>query len=170
MQLQRIQRRARKINYKSEDIQEALDAFISSLGLDTSAEIYNYIGMCYYHLHYFNKAIFNINKAISMPDVRAVYYYNLAQVYYTLKDTTNYQRYMGLIKDFQPTKWQDYIDLSGIMLATESKNSAILMLNQGIEKFPKVKELYIEKLKIYDLTNDLQGVGQTKLEMENAFK
>ena len=44
------------------------------------------------------------------------------------------------------------------------------MLNKGIDKYPKVKELYLEKLKIYDLTEDLQGIGQTKLEMENAFR
>ena len=56
------------------------------------------------------------------------------------------------------------------MFDTESKNSAILVLNKGIEKFPKVKELYLEKLKIYDLTNDVQGVGQTKLEIESVFK
>lgn len=159
-----------RINYQSEDIQDALDAFQSSLSSETSPEIYNYIGMCHYNLHDFNKAIHNINKAISMPDTRVLYYYNLAQIYYTLKDNTNYLRYMALVKDFQPVKWQDYIDLSGIMLDSDSKNSAILVLNQGIEKYPKVKELYLEKLKIYDLTNDLQGVGQTKLEMESVFK
>lgn len=159
-----------KINYQNEEIQEALDAFNSSLSANTSAEIYNYMGMCYYTQHDFNKAILNINKAISKPDSRVLYYYNLAQVYYTLKDNVNYLRYMNLVKDFQPAKWQDYIDLSGILLDSDSKNSAILVLNQGIEKYPKVKELYLEKLKIYDLTDDMQGAGQTKLEMENVFK
>lgn len=159
-----------KINYKNEDIQDALDAFKSSVSSETTPEIYNYIGMCYFNLHDFNKAILNINKAISLPDTRVLYYYNLAQVYYTLKDNTNYSRYMSLVKDFQPATCQDYIDLSGILLDSESKNAAILVLNQGIEKYPKVKELYLEKLKIYDLTNDTQGIGQTKLEMESIFK
>ncbi|MBO6272411.1 tetratricopeptide repeat protein [bacterium] len=159
-----------KINYQNEDIQDALDAFTSAVNLNTSSEVYNYIGMCYYNLHDFNKAIANINKAISMPDTRVLYYYNLAQVYYTLKDNTNYTRYMSFVKNYQPSSCQDYIDLGGILLDADSKNSAILVLNQGIEKYPKVKELYLEKLKIYDLTNDLQGIGQTKLEMENAFK
>lgn len=126
--------------------------------------------MCYFNLHDFNKAILNINRAISMPNTRVLYYYNLAQIYYTLKDNTNYLRYMNLVKDFQPGKWQDYIDLSGIFLDSDSKNSAILVLNQGIERYPKVKELYLEKLKIYDLTDDSQGAGQTKLEMEQVFK
>lgn len=159
-----------KLNYKSDDIQDALDAFNSTVGKETSAEIYNYIGMCYYNLHDFNKAILNVNKAISMPDTRVIYYYNLAQIYKTLKDEMSYKRYMNLVKDFQPLKWQDYIDLSEILYQTESKNSAILTINQGIEKYPKIKELYIKKLKIYEQTHDIQGMGQTKLEMENAFK
>lgn len=159
-----------RINYQNEDIQDALDAFNSSLTSDTPPEIYNYIGMCYYNLHDFNKAIININKAIAMPNNRVIYYYNLAQVYNTLKDTLSYNKYMGLVKNYQPNKFQDYIDLSGILLDSESKNSALLVINQGIEKYPKVKELYLEKLKIYDLTDDLQGINQTKLEMENAFK
>ena len=159
-----------KINYQNEDYQEALDSFLSSLSSSSSSEIYNYVGMCYYNLHDFNKAIININKAITMPDTRVIYYYNLAQVYYTLKDGTNYMRYMSLVRDFQPLTCQDYIDMSGILLDSESKNSAIIVLNKGIEKYPKVKELYLEKLKIYDLTKDFQGMGQTKLEIESVFK
>ena len=159
-----------KLNYKSDDIQDALDAFNSTVGTDTPAEIYNYIGMCYFNLHDFNKAILNVNKAISMPDTRVIYYYNLAQIYKILKDDMNYERYIGLVKQFKPSKWEDYVDLSEVMFRTESKNSAILVLNQGIEKYPKVKELYLKKMKIYEQTHDMQGMGQTKLEMENAFK
>ena len=159
-----------RIDYQNEDIQEALDTFNSAISSDTDSEIYNYIGMCYFNLHDFNKAILNINRAISMPDPRVLYYYNLAQVYYTLKDSINYNKYMELVKNFKPKTYQDYIDLSGILLDSESKNSAIMMLNKGIEQYPRVKELYLEKLKIYDLTDDMQGAGQTKLEMESAFK
>ena len=159
-----------KINYQTDDIQDALDNFSSALCSNSTSEVYNYIGMCYYNLHDFNKAITNINKAISMPDARVLYYYNLAKIYYTLKDNTNYTKYMDMVKNFQPTTCQDYIDMSGILLDSESKNAALSMLNKGIDKYPKVKELYLEKLKIYDLTEDLQGIGQTKLEMENAFR
>ena len=126
--------------------------------------------MCYFNLHDFNKALLNINRAISMPDSRVLYYYNLAQIYYTLKDNIGYNKYMELVKNFNPKTAQDYIDMSGILLDSESKNSAIMMLNKGIAQYPKTKELYLEKLKIYDLTDDVQGAGQTKLEMENAFK
>ncbi|MCM1264670.1 MAG: tetratricopeptide repeat protein [Candidatus Gastranaerophilales bacterium] len=159
-----------KINYQTDDIQDALENFTSALNKNATSELYNYIGMCYYNLHEFNKAISNINKAISMPDTRVLYYYNLAKIYYTLKDNANYTKYMNMVKDFKPSNCQDYIDLSGILLDSESKNAAIYILNKGIECYPKVKELYLEKLKIYDLTDDLQGVGQTKLEMEQAFK
>ena len=159
-----------RINYQSEDIQDALDTFNSAISADTDSEIFNYIGMCYFNLHDFNKALLNINRAISMPDSRVLYYYNLAQIYYTLKDNIGYNKYMELVKNFNPKTAQDYIDMSGILLDSESKNSAIMMLNKGIAQYPKTKELYLEKLKIYDLTDDVQGAGQTKLEMENAFK
>lgn len=158
-----------KLNYKSDDIEDALNAFKYTINPNTSAEIYNYIGMCYYNLHDFNKAILNVNKAISMPNTRVIYYYNLAMIYKTLRDNINYSKYMNLVKDFQPSKWQDYIDLSEILFMTESKNAAILVLNQGIEKYPKIKDLYIKKQQIYNQTNDIQGAGQTQLEMENIF-
>jgi tetratricopeptide (TPR) repeat protein len=159
-----------RINYQNDEIQDALENFTSTISKDTTSEIYNYIGMCYFALHEFNNAIVNINKAISMPNNRVLYYYNLAKIYYTLKDNTNYAKYMNMVKEFKPITIQDYIDMSGILLDSESKNSAIDILNEGIVKYPKVKELYLEKLKIYDVTEDSQGIGQTKLEMEKVFK
>ena len=159
-----------KIDYKNEDIQEALEAFNSALTSDTPSEVYNYIGMCYYYLHDFNKAIVNINRAIEMPDIRILYYYNLAQIYETLKDNLSYSKYMDLVKNYTPKSIQDYIDMSGILLGSDSKNSAIKVINEGIEKYPRAKELYLEKLKIYDLTDDEQGMAQTKADMENIFK
>lgn len=159
-----------KIYYQNDDIQEALDCFVSTVNAETTSEIYNYIGMCYYCMNDFNKAIANINKALVMSDTRAIYYYNMAKVYQTLKDNINYMKYMAIVKEYTPKTCQDFIDMSGILLDSESKNSAINILNKGIDKYPKVKELYLEKLKIYDLTGDLQGMGQTRLEMEKIFK
>ena len=159
-----------KINYQNDYIEDALDDFTSSISDNSTSELYNYIGMCHYNLHNFNQAISNINKAISMPDKRVIYYYNLAKIYYTLKDTENYNQYMNIVKSYKPETCQDFIDLSGIMLDSESKNSAINIINKGIKKYPKVKELYLEKLKIYDLTDDSEGLTKTKQEMENIFR
>lgn len=159
-----------KINYQNDDFEDALEAFNSGLSTNSSSEIYNYIGMCYYNMHDFNKAIQYITKATTMPDMRVLYYYNLAQIYYTLKDNTNYSKYMSLISKFKLSACQDYIDLSGIYFYTESKNSAISILDKGIDRFPRAKNLYHEKIKIYDLTNDEEGLKQTKTEMESIFK
>ena len=158
-----------KINYQTEDVQDALDDFTSTLNFNVSPEIYNYIGMCYYNLHDFNKAIVNINKAASMPNSRILYSYNLAKIYYTLKDNVNFTKYMDTVKNFQPATCQDFVDMSGILLEAASKNAAICMINKGISKYPKVRELYLKKMKIYDLTNDTQGVEQTKSEIESIF-
>lgn len=155
-----------KIYYNTDEIENALEAFNSSISNKTTAEIYNYIGMCYYNMHEFNKAIANITKSISMPDTRVLYYYNLAQVYYTLKDNVNYTRYMSLIKNYQPSSCQDYIDIGGILLDSDSKSAALSIINKGIEKYPDAKELYIEKQKIYDITDDTQGLENVKKEWE----
>ena len=159
-----------KINYQNDDFEDALEAFESSLSDKSPSDVYNYIGMCHYGLHDFNKAIKYVNKAISMSDMRVLYYYNLAQIYYTLKDNTNYSKCMALINKFKPSSCQDYIDLSGIYFYSESKNSAIAILDKGIDRYPRAKNLYQEKIKIYDLTNDTQGLRKTKTEMESIFK
>lgn len=159
-----------KIEYLNEDMEDALNSFNATLNNDTPAEIYNYIGMCYFNVHEFNRAITNINRAISSKNPRVLYYYNLAQVYYVLKDNTNYDRYMDIVKNFKPKTVEDYIDLSGIMLDCDSKNSALAVINKGIEKFPKSKKLYNEKIKIYNYTQDVKNAVQTKIEMETIFK
>lgn len=159
-----------KIYYYSGDMKSALDMFLQSVNKKTSAEVYNYIGMCYYHLHEFNKAISYLNKAINSDDYRIIYHYNLAKVYEALKDDISYERCMNAIRDYALETYQDYIDKAGILLDSDSKNAAINVLNEGIVKFPLVKELYLEKLKIYDLTEDVEGAQTVKNDMERVFK
>ena len=159
-----------KIYYYSGDMQGALDMFLQSVNKNSSAEVYNYIGMCYYNLHQFNKAITYLNKALGMPDYRIIYHYNLAKVYEALKDDISYERCMNYIRDYSLETFQDYIDKANILFDSDSKNAAINILNEGIVKYPLVKELYLEKLKIYDLTEDSSAVEATKNEMERVFK
>lgn len=159
-----------KIFYYSGDMQSALDMFLQSINKNTTAEVYNYIGMCYYNLHQFNKAITYLNKALGMPDYRIIYHYNLAKIYEALKDDISYERCMNYIRDYSLDTFQDYIDKANILFDSDSKNAAINVLNEGIVKYPLVKELYLEKLKIYDLTEDSAAVEATKNEMERVFK
>lgn len=159
-----------KIFYYSGDMQSALDMFLQSVNKNTSADVFNYIGMCYYHLHQFNKAITYLNKALDMADYRMIYHYNLAKVYEALKDDISYERCMNYIRDYSLDNFQDYIDKANILFDSDSKNAAINVLNEGIVKYPLVKELYLEKLKIYDLTEDSNAVEATKNEMERVFK
>ena len=159
-----------KILYYSGDIKVALEVFLQSVNKQSDAEIYNYIGMCYFNLHQFNKAITYLNKAIDLPNYRIIYHYNLAKVYETLKDDISYERCMNYINDFCPESYQDYIDKANILFDSQSKSSAIILLNKGIQKFPYAKELYLEKLKIYDLTDDTEGANSVKNEVEQVFK
>ncbi len=159
-----------KIFYSSGDMKSALDMFLQSVNKNSPAETYNYIGMCYYNLHDFNKAITYLNKALGMNDYRIVYHYNLAKVYEALKDNFGYERCMNAIRDYALETYQDYIDKANILFDSNSKNAAINVLNEGIVKYPLTKELYLEKLKIYDLTEDKAGADAVKSEMERVFK
>lgn len=159
-----------KVLYYSGDMQNALDMFLQSVNKNSSAEVYNYIGMCYYNLHQFNKAITYLNKALSMPDYRIIYHYNLAKVYEALKDDISYERCMNSIRDYALESFQDYIDKASVLFDSDSKNAAINVLNEGIVRYPLIKELYLEKLKIYDLTDDTQGVEAVKNDIERVFK
>lgn len=159
-----------KVFYFSGDMKSALDMFLQSVNKNSSAEVYNYIGMCYYNLHQFNKAITYLNKALGMSDYRIIYHYNLAKIYEALKDDISYERCMNYIRDYSLESFQDYIDKANILFDSDSKNAAINVLNEGIVKYPLVKELYLEKLKIYDLTEDSAAIEATKNEMERVFK
>ena len=159
-----------KIFYYSGDMQSALDMFLQAVNKNSGAEVYNYIGMCYYNLHQFNKAITYLNKALAMPDYRMIYHYNLAKVYEALKDDISYERCMNAIRDYSLESFQDYIDKANILFDSDSKNAAINVLNEGIVKYPLTKELYLEKLKIYDLIEDSAAVEATKNEIERVFK
>ena len=103
-------------------------------------------------------------------DYRIVYHYNLAKVYEALKDNFGYERCMNAIRDYALETYQDYIDKANILFDSNSKNAAINVLNEGIVKYPLTKELYLEKLKIYDLTEDKAGADAVKSEMERVFK
>lgn len=159
-----------KIFYYSGEMQNALDMFLQSVNKNSGAEVYNYIGMCYYNLRQFNKAITYLNKALGQTDYRIIYHYNLAKVYEALKDDISYERCMNSIRDYALETFQDYIDKANILFDCDSKNASINVLNEGIKKYPLVKELYLEKLKIYELSDDLSGVNATKNEMETVFK
>ena len=64
----------------------------------------------------------------------------------------------------------DYIDKSAIGLECFGKNYAIETINAGIKQYPKTKELYDAKLKIYTITSDQKGIETTEKKIKKLFK
>lgn len=143
-----------KIEYYSENYQQALDIFQNLLTVNDSAELFNYAGLCNYKLKNIDAAIANFNKAIEIDGLRPIYYYNLAQCYKSLGDKKNYAKYVTTATKITPINYQDFIDLSYIYYDNSNPNYAINTLNDAISRYPNMKALYLSKLKIFESLDD----------------
>ena len=133
------------------------------------AELYNYIGLCNLELKRYELAVTNFNKAIVADSRRPIYYYNLAQAYEALGDKKKYVQYMNLAIQIVPVTYQDYIDLSCIYYNTGKINSAIKILESGIEANPDAKPLYLALMGLYDQINDNTNYNIIKNNIEMRF-
>jgi len=158
-----------KINFYSGKIADAIDNFEATLSENSTAEVYNYLGLCYLKQKKFKQAIVNFNHAVNLDGHRPIYYYNLALTYKSLNDNQNYSKYLNTVQKIEPITYQDYIDLACIYLELSGKNSAISIINTGIEKYPEEKQLYHTKIKIYELTNDKSGVDIARKQLFLKF-
>lgn len=158
-----------KIDYYLEDYNLALDILQNLLKSGTSAEIYNYIGLCNYKLKNIDEAIANFNKAIELESLRPIYYYNLAQCYKSCGDKKNYVKYVNAATKITPINYQDFIDLSYIYYDNGNPGYAINSLNSAIARYPDVKSLYLSKLKIYEAMGDNLHYNETKDLIEKRF-
>lgn len=159
-----------KSKYYLDDYESALAAFETLLQIDsTSAEMFNYAGLCNYKLKNIDAAIVNFNKAVALDPLRPIYYYNLAQCYKTLDDKRNYVKNVNLATKINPINIQDFIDLSYIYYDNGNPSYAINSLNGAIEKYPNVKSLYLSKLKIYQAMGDTSSYNETKSLIDERF-
>ena len=158
-----------KLNYYSKNYDAAIEEFESILSEDTQADVYNYLGLCYFKTNKSILAIANFNKAILMDKQRPIYYYNLAQVYKHKNDMENYTKYINTATAINPISYVDYIDLACILLETSGKNEAVKVIDEGIIYFPKNKKLYETKIQIYELTKDVENAQKTRYIMFEKF-
>lgn len=159
-----------KIDYSLEDYQSALGIFQGLLKDNCSAENFNYVGLCNYMLKNLEIAIENFNKAVEIDGLRPIYYYNLAQCYKALKDQNNYVKYYNSAVGINPINYQDYLDLSCINFENSNQTGAINFLDAAIVKYPCSKELYLQKLKIYESIGDNLNYNKTNEVIKERFK
>ena len=157
------------MNYFTKNYKAAAEEFESVLSEHSPAEVYNYLGLCYFKQNKNVLAIANFNKATLLDRQRPIYYYNLALVYKHQKDMENYSKYINTAKKIQPISYVDYIDLACILLETSGKNEAIAIIDDGISVFPQNKKLYETKAQIYELTKDNEKALQTRNQMFEKF-
>lgn len=158
-----------KIAYAMNDYQTALNIFQSLPESGDLAEIYNYIGLCYFALKNNDDAIKAYTKAIDLDGLRPIYYYNLAQCYKTLGDKENFEKYSATALKIVPTNYQDFSDLSYIYSDSGNCSDAVCLLNTAIIKYPEKKSLYSAKLKIYEAIGDNLHYNETRTTIDEKF-
>ncbi len=158
-----------KIEFNNKEYQNALLNFQIIEPEYQYAEVYNYIGLCNLMLKRYELAVTNFNKAIVADSRRPIYYYNLAQCYEALDDKKKYVQYMNIAMQIVPITYQDYIDLSCIYYNTSKINSAIKILETGIEVNPDSKPLYMALMSLYQQINDNVNYNNIKNTIESRF-
>lgn len=158
-----------KIVYAMKDYQTALTIFQSLPESGDLAEIYDYIGLCYFALQNNDEAIKAYTKAIDLDGLRPIYYYNLAQCYKTVGDKENFEKYSNTALKIVPTNYKDFSDLSYIYSDSGNCSDAICLLNTAVVKYPEKKSLYLAKLKIYEAIGDNLHYNETKTTIDEKF-
>ena len=159
-----------KVNYYLGDYDTAIELYQMALAENDKAELYNNMGLCYYHMKQPKKAVEFFEKAIKENSSKAIYKYNLAIGYKALGKQHLHSKHKDEALSVKPKDAQDYIDLSCIYMDLNDSKNAIEILNQGIEKFPSSKKLYLAKMQYYNANNDTSGYERTKMFYEQKFE
>jgi len=159
-----------QINYYLGNYDNAIELYQMAISESSQAELYNNLGLCYYHLHDPKKAVDYFEKATKENPQSAIYKYNKAIGYKALGKNNLYNKYKDEALKTKPLTEQDYIDISCICSDVNESKKAIELINQGIEKFPSSKKLYIAKMQYYSANNDTAGYERTKMFYEQKFE
>lgn len=162
-----------KIYYYKSDYASAIDSFKSAMSHDVrlknTAELHNYLGLCYYHTKELKKALDNLVRANELEPDNVIYMYNLSLVYKTTRQDNLYDKVYKKILSFNPKTAQDFINLSTIYYDRGQSDVARTLLDEGIRKMPEQKALYSAKLKLLKSLGDTQGEEKLKELMEKLF-
>ena len=162
-----------KIYFGKNDYTKASEMFLKAQSLDVrlknTAELYNYLGLCYYHTKDLKNAYSNLKKAVDMNPDNVIYMYNLSLVYKSTKQDSEYQKMYQKITRFEPKTAQDYIDLSTIYYDRGQSDIARSTLDEGIKKMPDKKIIYLAKLKLLKTLGDKEGADKLQELINKVF-
>lgn len=159
-----------KINYFLGNYDKSMELYQMLLADSNKGEIFNDLGLCYYHLGQQQKALEFFEKALKENPEKAIYNYNVAICYKSLGENKKYHQYINDAFKITPNNEQDFVDVSCMYADCCKKDKALETLNKGLEKFPSSKKLYLAKIKFYYANNDLQAYERTKMLYNQKFK
>lgn len=163
-----------KIYYYKDDYESAQNAFQEALDFDVrmkySAQLDNYLGLCYYRKYDIKNALQHLKQAHSTDKNNVAYMYNLALAYKSDQQENMHNKLMQKVFSFEPKTQKDYISLSGIYCDLKKYDVATFLLDSGIKKYPRSKPLYLSKIKIAQATRNTALEQETREKIKNIFK
>ncbi len=162
-----------KIYYYRENYPLALENFEHALDLDLTffheAQLYNYLGLCYYKEGQLDKAVYNFERAVNLDNSRPIFYYNLYLAYNSQNKNESAQKTLKKALSIKPATSADYIELSNIYYDMKNPATALMKLDEGIEKYPQDRILYLAKIKFYQSANKQKEAQDTRAQMVHVF-
>ena len=143
-----------KILYFKGEYDRAINLLNTKVSDTKNAQMYNYLGLCYFQKNDYGMAFNYFNKAISI-DEKPIYLYNLAVCYNSAGDKSMVDLYVSKAKNAKTADARDYLDKVKIYLDLNDTKSALSTLDSAILKYPKERQLYNAKLEL------LQKSGNT---------
>ena len=119
-----------------------------------NAQMYNYLGLCFFQKNDYGQAFYYFNKAITIAE-KPIFLYNMAVCYNSAGDKSMVELYISKAKNANAVDAQDYFDKVKIYLDLNDTKNALNTLDNAILKYPNDRNLYNAKLEI------LQKSGNT---------
>lgn len=159
-----------KINYELKNWEESIDDLEMISKLPNSNviidEAQDYLIKSYIKIGDILKAQTLLNKKLSLDKNRIIYKYNLYNIYKLQGSENLANEKLKEIKKSKPATIQDYVDLSEIYYEQNKIDEAIKILNKGIKKFENSNILYLQKIKIFNLSNQINKAQEIINQMD----
>ncbi len=161
--------------YEQEQYAEALDSFIE-LGhiYQKNATIFNYIGLCYYHLDNYDHALKNYNRASSLSPFYATPLHNMGVIYL---EKNNYETALEYFSKAIACEKEDdpytgtYILRARVFYYLEQSVNALSDLSTAIELDPTSIHAYASRAGIYRRMGDFNSAlndANTIIQMDDT--
>lgn len=157
-----------KILYLKGEYDKVITLLNTKVSNPKNAQMYNYLGLCYFQKNDYGQAFVNFNKAVSIQE-KPIYFYNLAVSYNAAGDKSMVDMYVNKAKNARTIDVQDYLDKVKIYLDLNDVKGAISTLDTAISKYPKERQLYNAKLEILNKNGQAADARLLNIQINEKF-